>query len=206
MNPKVDAYFTSGCGRCPLVNTPDCKVHTWQAELRKLRSILLNCGLTEELKWAHPCYTVQGKNIILLGSFKEYCTLSFLKGALLQDTEGILLKPGEDSQVARLLRFTDVQEIIELDSVLKSYIFEAIEVEKAGLKVRLKTISERTIPEELQQKFDELPAFKAAFDALTPGRQRGYLIHFSAPKQSKTRAARVEKCLTKIFDGKGLQD
>jgi uncharacterized protein YdeI (YjbR/CyaY-like superfamily) len=206
MNPEVNSYFSAGCGRCPLVNTPECKVHTWHKELAKLRLILLDCGLKEELKWAHPCYTVQGKNVALLGAFKEYCTVSFLKGALLQDAYGILRKPGENSQSARVLHCTDVEEIIELESVLKAYIFEAIEVEKAGLKVQLKTISERTIPEELQQAFDELPAFKTAFQALTPGRQRGYLLHFSQPKQSKTRASRIEQCMPQIFDGKGLND
>jgi uncharacterized protein YdeI (YjbR/CyaY-like superfamily) len=206
MISTVDAYFSSGCGRCPLANTPDCKVHTWHKELAALRTILLDCGLTEELKWAHPCYTFQGKNLFLLGAFKEYCTLSFLNGALLQDAHGILQKPGENSQIARLVRFTDVQEIVELEAVLKSYIFEAVEAEKAGLKVRTKTISEHSLPEELQRTFEELPEVQTAFNALTPGRQRGYLLYFSAPKQPKTRYARIEKYTQHILDGKGLQD
>lgn len=203
MNPQIEAYFTMGCGRCPLVNTPDCKVHTWQAELEKLRLILLRCGLTEELKWGHPCYTFQRKNIAILGAFKECCTLSFFKGTLLQDTNDILHTPGENSQAARPIRFTDVQEIDERESILKAYIFEAIEVEKAGLNVQLKTISEHAIPQELQQSF-EFPALKAAFESLTPSRQRGYILYFSAPKQSKTRVSRIKKCTQQILRGEGL--
>jgi uncharacterized protein YdeI (YjbR/CyaY-like superfamily) len=205
-NPDVDPYFATGCGRCPLGNTPDCKVHRWQKELATLRRIALDCGLKEELKWSHPCYTFQGKNVVMLGAFTDRCTLSFFKGALLRDASDILQKPGENSQAARLIPFTDAQEILELETVLKEYIAEAVEVEKAGLEVKLKTIQEHPIPEELQRVFEERPQAKAAFENLTPGRQRGYLLYFFAPKQTKTRLARIEKSLPRIYEGKGLQD
>jgi uncharacterized protein YdeI (YjbR/CyaY-like superfamily) len=206
MNPKVDVYFTAGCGRCPLVNTPQCKVHNWDAELEKLRMIILDCGLTEELKWGVPCYTFHKNNILLIGAFNEYCALSFFKGALLKDATGILKKPGENTQAARLIRFTDVREIARMESILKAYIYEAIEVEKAGLKVNFKKTTGFIIPEEFQNKLDEIPALKTAFEALTPGRQRAYILYFSQPKQSKTRESRVEKCLQQILNGKGLND
>jgi uncharacterized protein YdeI (YjbR/CyaY-like superfamily) len=167
--------------------------------------ILLDCRLTEELKWGEPCYTFQGKNIVLIGAFKEYITLLFFKGALLKDTHGLLVAPG-NTQAGRQIRFTGVQEIIEMEPILKTYIHEAIEVEKAGLKVKLKKHSEYIVPEELQRKLDEIPALKTAFEALTPGRQRAYMFHISAPKQSKTRESRVEKCVPLILDGKGLND
>lgn len=205
MNPKVDIYFNAGCGRCPLGNTPQCKVHNWQEELEQLRMIILDCGLTEELKWGVPCYTFQNSNILLLGAFKENCVLSFLKGALLKDADGILSKPGENTQAGRVIRFTNVQEIVEIESILKAYIYEAIEVEKAGLKVEFKQNPE-PVPEELQNKLDEIPALKSAFEALTPGRQRGYILYFSAPKQSKTRESRVERCMQQILNGRGLND
>ena len=206
MNPKVDAYFTTGCGRCSLFATPECKVHNWEAELAKLREIVLDCKLTEELKWKHPVYTFQGSNVVLIGAFNENCVISFFKGALLKDAEGILSKQGENTQAARVVRFTNVQEIVEMENILKAYIFEAVEVEKAGLKVKLKETSDYAIHEELQNKFDEIPELKIAFEALTPGRQRGYLLYFSAPKQSKTREARVEKYMPQILDVKGLDD
>ncbi len=206
MNPKVDVYFTAGCGRCSLVNTPECKVHNWDTELEKLRTIILECGLEEELKWSHPVYTFQKNNIVLIGAFKENCVLSFFKGALLKDTNKVLSKPGENTQVARVVRFTDILKIIEMESVLKKYIYEAVEVEKAGLKVSFKETSEFIIPEEFQNKLNEISELKTAFDALTPGRQRGYILHFSQPKQSKTRAERIEKCMPKILIGKGLND
>jgi uncharacterized protein YdeI (YjbR/CyaY-like superfamily) len=205
-NPKVDVYFTAGCGRCPLVNTPECKVHNWDAELAKLREIVLDCGLTEELKWSHPVYTFQKNNVILLGAFKEYCVLNFLKGALLKDAAGILSKPGENTQSARVIRFTDVREIIKLEAIIKAYIYEAVELEKAGLKFEFKETKDFELPEELTVKFAENTAFQTAFFALTPGRQRGYILHFSQPKQSKTRESRVEKCLPQILIGKGLND
>ncbi len=192
MNPKVDYYFN--------------KAKTWQKELEKLRVIVLECGLTEELKWGVPCYTFEKSNKVLIHVFKEYCALLFFKGALLNDANGILIQQTKNVQAARQIRLTSVQEIAEIEAILKAYIYEAIEVEKAGLKVDLKKTTEFTIPEEFQNKLDETPALKTAFDALTPGRQRAYILYFSAPKQSKTREARVEKCMQQILNGKGLND
>ncbi len=206
MNPKVDVYLVAGCGRCPLGNTPECKVHDWTQELETLRTFVLDCGLTEELKWGVPCYTFQEKNILIVGAFKEYCAVSFFKGSLLKDVNGVLLSPGENSQAARMFRFTNVGEVLKMESILKAYIYEAVEVEKAGLKVPFKPISEHKIPEELQRKLEDDPAFNSAFNALTPGRQRGYLIYFSQPKQSKTREARIEKYMPQIFNGIGIHD
>lgn len=206
MNSLVDTYLAAGCGRCPLGNTPECKVHKWDAELGQLRAIVLDCGLTEELKWSVPVYTFEKNNIILLSAFKEYCVISFFKGALLKDDHEILTKPGANTQAARVVRFTGVREIIELEDVLKKYIHEAVEAEKAGLKVELKKPAEYLIPEELQNRLNENSALKTAFDALTPGRRRGYILYFSAPKQSKTRAARIERAMPQIFSGKGLND
>jgi uncharacterized protein YdeI (YjbR/CyaY-like superfamily) len=191
-NPKVDGYLR--------------KSKEWQEELQKLRTIILDCGLTEEVKWRVPCYTFEGGNVVFIGRFKESCVLSFVKGALLKDARGILIQQTENSQSVRVIRFTSVQQIVKLEPVLKAYIHEALEVEKAGLKVKLKKITEYIVPDELQSKLDEIPALKTAFAALTPGRQRAYLLYFSAAKQSKTRASRVEKCMQKILDGKGLND
>ena len=205
MNPKVDTYLIEGCGRCPLGGTPHCKVHGWQEELKELRRILLDCGLTEDLKWKVPCYTSQKRNIVILSAFKEYCALLFFKGALLKDAHGILMKPGENTQAGRQIRFTRLQDIVKMESILKATILEAIEVEKAGLKVQPKKNPE-PVPEELQNKLDELPALRTAFEALTRGRQRAYILHFSAPKQSKTRVVRIEKCIPRILKGKGLND
>ena len=192
MNPKVDEYLS--------------KVQKWQDEFYKLRTIVLDCGLTEELKWGNPCYTFQKSNIVLMHGFKEYCALLFFKGALLKDTNGILIRQTENVQAARQIRFTSVREIVKLEPILKTYIYEAIEVEKAGLKVKFKKTSEFTIPEEFQKKLDENHDLKAAFAALTPGRQRAYLFYFSQPKQSKTRFSRIEKYIQKILNGKGLND
>ena len=192
MNPKVDKYLS--------------KAKQWRAEMQKLRMIILNCQLTEELKWGKPCYTVQKSNIIIIIGLKESCALMFCKGVLLNDADGILTKPGENTQAGRWIKFTSVREIGEMESVLKAYIQEAVEVEKAGLKVKFKKITEFKIPHELQHKFDEIPALKTAFRALTPGRQRAYLLYFSAAKQSKTRESRVEKCMQQILNGKGLDD
>jgi uncharacterized protein YdeI (YjbR/CyaY-like superfamily) len=192
MNPKVDVYFS--------------KAERWQEELKKLRMIILDCQLTEELKWGKPCYTFQKSNIVIIVGFKEYCALLFCKGALLNDANGILIKPGENTQAARQIRFTNVREIVEMEPILKAYIYEAIEVEKAGLEVNFKKATEFVIPEEFQNKLAEIPALKSAFDALTPGRQRAYILYFSAPKQSKTRESRVEKCMPQILNGKGLND
>src|SRR5438552_10584988 len=192
MNPKVDWFFD--------------KATKWQKEYEKLRTILLDCGLTEELKWGCPCYTFQKRNIVLIHGFKEYCALLFFKGGLLNDANGILIQQTENVQAARQIRFTNVREIVKMKPILKAYIYEAIEVEKAGLKVNLKRTSEFKVPEEFQKKLDETPALKKAFAALTPGRQRGYLFYFSQPKQSKTRESRVEKCMQQILNGKGLND
>jgi uncharacterized protein YdeI (YjbR/CyaY-like superfamily) len=192
MNPKVDWFFN--------------KAEKWHDEVEKLRMIVLDCGLAEELKWGNPCYTFQNSNIVLIHVFKEYCALLFFKGALLNDTNGILIQQTENVQGPRQVRFTNLLEIVELEPIVKAYIYEAIEVEKAGLKVDLKKTTEFTIAEEFQYKLDHIPALKTAFEALTPGRQRGYLLHFAAPKQSKTREARVEKFIPQILDGKGLDD
>jgi uncharacterized protein YdeI (YjbR/CyaY-like superfamily) len=192
MNPKVDGYLS--------------KVQKWQEEFEKLRMIILDCQLTEELKWGVPCYTFQKRNIVLIHGFKEYCALLFFKGALLNDANGILIKQTENVQAGRQIRFTNVREIVEMETILKAYIYEAIEVEKVGLKVNFKKTTEFIIPEEFQNKLDEIPALKTAFDALTPGRQRAYILYFSAPKQSKTRESRVEKCMQQILNGKGLND
>ncbi len=205
-NLNVDAYLAEGCGRCPLGGTAACKVNTWRKELETLRAIVLNCGLVEELKWGVPCYTFDGNNIILLAAFKECCTISFLKGALLQDKNSILSKPGKNTQAARIVRFESVDEIIGIEAVLKSYIYAAIEIEKVGLKVNLKKITDFDVPEELQHKFEEMPALKTAFESLTPGRQRAYFLHISTPKQAQTRMARVEKCMAQILSGKGLNE
>jgi uncharacterized protein YdeI (YjbR/CyaY-like superfamily) len=206
MNPKVDVYFTAGCGRCSLVNTPQCKVHNWDKELEILRTIVLDCGLDEELKWSHPVYTLQKSNIVMIGAFNENCVLSFFKGALLKDTDKILSKPGENTQSGRVIRFTDVREIIEKKDIIKVYIYEAIAIEKAGLKVDFKETKDFIIPEELEKKFEENSALKTAFYALTPGRQRGYILHFSQPKQSKTREERIKKRMSQILIGKGLNN
>ncbi|MDN4077950.1 YdeI/OmpD-associated family protein [Paenibacillus polymyxa] len=192
MNPKVDVYLG--------------KVNKWKAEMEKLRAIMLDCQLTEELKWGKPCYMFQNSNIAIIQGFKEHCALMFFKGALLKDPNGILIKPGEDTQAGRQIRFTNVEEIVEMETILKAYIIEAVEVEKAGLKVDFKKNTELIFPEEFQAKLDENPALKTAFAALTPGRQRAYIMHFSAPKQSKTRESRVEKCMQDILAGKGLND
>lgn len=206
INPKVDTYLAVGCGRCPLGNTPECKVHNWTAELENLREIALGCGLKEELKWSVPCYTFDGNNIAIVSAFKEFCSISFFKGSLLKDADGILVKQGENSQSARIVKFTEVSQIIEKESILKAYIKEAVEVEKAGLKVEYKNVSEYEIPEELQRKLDENEAFKKAFNALTPGRQKGWILHFLQAKQSKTRESRIEKSMPQVFLGKGSND
>ena len=192
MNPKVDFFFS--------------KATKWQEEFEKLRMIVLDCGLTEELRWGKPCYTFQNSNVVIIQGFKEYCALLFCKGALLKDAHRILIQQTENVQAARQIRFTSVPEIVALEPTVKAYIHEAVEVEKAGLEVNYKKTSEFTMPEELQNKVDEIPALKTAFEALTPGRKRAYILYFSAPKQSKTRGSRVEKCMQQILNGKGLND
>ena len=192
MNPQVDVFLS--------------KAESWREEYAALRGIVLGCGLTEEFKWMHPCYSLDKNNVVLIHGFKQYCALLFVKGALLKDPQGILIQQTENVQAARQIRFTSVREIVKLKATLKAYIKEAMEVEKAGLEVTYKKTSEFAIPEEFQKQLRENQALKTAFEALTPGRQRGYLLHFSAPKQSKTREARIEKCLPLIFDGMGLND
>jgi len=192
VNPNVDWYFS--------------KAKKWKEESQKLRTIILDCGLTEELRWGKPCYTFQKNNIVLIHGFKDYCALLFFKGALLKDAKGILIQQTRNVQAARQIRFTHVREIVKLQPILKAYIKEAIEVEKAGLKVNYKQTSQFVVPEEFQNKVEKIPSLKTAFEALTPGRQRGYLLYFSAPKQSKTRQSRVEKCMQQILKGKGLND
>ena len=201
MNPRVGFFFS--------------KTKKWQAEFEKLRTVVLDCGLSEELKWGCPCYThptassrraFQSRNIVLIHGFKEYCALLFFKGALLKDSDGILIQQTESVQAARQIRFTDVREIVKLNRILRAYIHEAIEVERTGLRVNFKKTSEFKIPEEFRNKLDHIPALKRAFHAFTPGRQRRYILYFSSAKQFKTREARVEKCLPQILKGKGLDD
>ncbi|HEX7713131.1 MAG TPA: YdeI family protein [Bacillota bacterium] len=192
MNPKVDEYLR--------------KAQKWREEFEKLRMIILDCQLTEELKWGKPCYTFQGSNIVLIQGFKEYCALLFFKGALLKDPHGILIQQTENVQAGRQIRFTNVREIVTMETILQAYIDDAIEVEKAGLEINFKKNTGLTIPEEFQNKFEAIPALKTAFEALTPGRQRAYILYFSEPKQSKTRESRVEKCMQQILNGKGLND
>ena len=202
----VDTYFTDGCGRCPMGGTPECKVHAWDDVLKKLRTILLDCGLVEVLKWSMPCYTSDGKNIVLLTAFKEYCAVAFFKGSLLKDAKGVLVTPGENSQAVRQIRITRVQDVAKLEPILKAYVREALEIEKSGQKVNLKKITEYAIPEEFQHALKENAALKKAFTALTPGRQRGYLLYFAGAKQSQTRIARIEKCIPDILKGIGFYD
>jgi len=192
MNPKVDFFFN--------------KAQKWQKEYEKLRMIILDCGLTEELKWGCPCYTYEKTNIVLIHGFKEYCALLFFKGVLLSDANDILIQQTKNVQSARQIRFSNIREIVKMERILKAYIYEAIEVEKAGLKVNYKKTSEFKIPGEFKNKLDKSPALKTAFDALTPGRQRAYIFYFSQPKQSKTRESRVEKYMKQILNGRGLDD
>lgn len=192
MNPKVDGFLR--------------KAKKWRKEFEQLRKVCLDCGLTEELKWGKPCYTYQNSNIVLIHGFKEYCALLFFKGALLTDSKGILIQQTANVQAARQIRFTNVQEIVKMQSILKSYIKEAIDVEKAGLQVSYKKTSEFAIPDEFQNRLNNSPPLKKAFNALSPGRQRGYILYFSAAKQSETRKSRVEKCVPQILKGKGLND
>jgi len=192
MNPKVDWFFA--------------KDTQWQKEYEKLRKIILDCGLIEELKWGCPCYTFENTNIVLIHGFKEYCALLFFKGALLNDPNGILIQQTKNVQSARQIRFTNVREIVKMEKILKAYVYEAIEVERAGLKVKLKKTSEFKVPEEFQKRLDKSTALKKAFDSLTPGRQRAYIFYFSQAKQSKTREARVEKYIPQILNKKGLDD
>ena len=192
MIPKVDAFLS--------------RAEKWQEEMEKLRMIVLDCQLTEELKWGVPCYTVKKSNVVLIHGFKDYCALLFIKGSLLSDKDNILIQQTENVQAGRQVRFANINQIIELEAILKTYIFEATEIEKAGLKVEFKKTAEYNIPEELKVKFNEMPVLKTAFESLTPGRQRAYIFYFSQAKQAKTREARIEKYIPQILNGKGLDD
>lgn len=205
MTRNIEQFFLEGCGRCSLGGTPNCKVHQWTSELALLRSILQETELEETVKWGAPCYTFQGKNVLLLSAFKQDCRLSFVRGVLLEDPEGLLEKPGENSRSTRVLCFTKVTAIQEIEAAIRSLVDAAIEIERKGRKVEFEPVSE-AIPEELAQKFAEDPSFQLAFEALTPGRQRGYLLYFNAARQSKTRVSRIEKYAAQIFQGIGLHD
>jgi uncharacterized protein YdeI (YjbR/CyaY-like superfamily) len=206
MNVLVDQILEIGCGRCKWGGTPKCKVHTWEKELPALRNILLECGLNEEVKWGMPCYTDNNKNVLILAPFKEYCALSFFNGALIDDSANMLTAPSENTQAGRQMRFTHVDQITSASDIIKQYIFQAIEVERQGLKVVSKKVEEYPIPEELNIVLKNNSALKKAFDQLTPGRQKAYLLHFAQPKQSATRTSRIEKAMPDIFAGKGLNE
>ncbi|WP_288373209.1 YdeI/OmpD-associated family protein [uncultured Algoriphagus sp.] len=205
MNKSVDNYFIEGCGRCPLGGSPDCKVHSWTSELALLRKTVLSCGLKEESKWGVPCYTYQDNNILILSAFKDYCSLSFFKGSLLKDDKKLLVKPGPNSQATRLFKFKTLREILDIENEVKAYIHESIELEKTGQKIHFQKNPE-PIPEEFEAELERDPVLKTAFEALTPGRQRGYILYFSQPKQSKTRTGRIEKCKPMILSGIGMND
>lgn len=205
-NPQVDRFLQEGCMRCDKGATPACKVHRWTPILEKLRAILLSTELTEDRKWGVPVYTFQGKNVILLGVFNDSCVISFIKGSLMKDPEGILELPGPNSQEGRIIRFTKMEDLEKLEANLLNYILDAIEIEKSGKKPEVPIRGGMEIPEELTQKFTEHEGLEAAFFALTPGRQRGYLIHFTGAKQKETRLSRIEKCVGKIMEGKGMME
>jgi uncharacterized protein YdeI (YjbR/CyaY-like superfamily) len=203
----VDHFLTSGCGRCKYFETPQCKVHNWTEELKLLRGLVLDSGLTEEIKWGFPCYSnADNKNIVMIGAFKEFCSLSFFQGVILNDAHQLLQKAGENSQTVRLLKFTGPEQVIEQSTIINQYIQEAIEIEKSGVKIQRPDPSQLDLGHELVVKFEELPELKIAFEKLTPGRQRGYNLHFSGAKQSATRTARIEKYIPKILSGKGFHD
>lgn len=205
MNSTVDKYLTDGCMRCPLGGTKDCKVLGWTAELEYLREIVLSTGLKEEVKWGVPCYTYDGKNVMLVSALKDSCTISFLKGSLIHDPENLLQKPGPNSQAARYFKFTSVKEIQKLEKNILTFIMEAIEIEKSGRKVEFSKNPE-PVPEELERMMEEDPVLKSSFEALTPGRQRGYILYFSSARQSETRVSRIERSKEKIMMGKGWNE
>jgi uncharacterized protein YdeI (YjbR/CyaY-like superfamily) len=205
MTKSPEIYFLEGCGRCSFGGTPDCKVHRWTAELQLLREIILDCGLEETSKWGVPCYMHGKANVLLLGALKDCCTIGFHKGVLLDHSSGLLEKQGENSNVGRIIRFTSIEQIVANEAQVKALIFQAIEIEKQGLKVA-PTQSKDTIPAELETAFEQNPELKNAFVALTPGKQRGYLIHFNQTKNSETRTSRIEKCVEKILRGEGMHD
>jgi uncharacterized protein YdeI (YjbR/CyaY-like superfamily) len=203
LNPKVDAYLSEGCGRCKLFATPKCKVNSWRTELEMLRDILLKTPLVEDLKWGNPCYTFEGRNVLMIGAFKESCVMSFFKGALLKDPYNIMEKPGENSRTFKLFRFTEAAQIKKLKSQIKEYILEAIDLEKSGAKIEYSK-EKSPLPAELKEVFKKDAVLKEAFGKLTPGRQRGYVIFISGAKQSATRLSRIEKCRKNILAGKGF--
>ena len=205
MNKSVESYLIEGCGRCPLGGTPKCKVHKWLPELEYLRKLVLSSGLTETSKWGVPCYTLEDKNVLMISALNEYACISFFKGSLLNDDKKLLVKPGPNSQAARLLKFKNIDEIQKIENDIKAYILASIELEKAGIKVQFNKNPE-PIPQELEAMFEKDPVLKNAFEALTPGRQRGYILYFSAPKQSETRVSRIKKSVSKILNGEGLHD
>jgi uncharacterized protein YdeI (YjbR/CyaY-like superfamily) len=206
MNPKVDPFFTLGCGRCPLGGTPQCKVHQWQEELQTMRNLLLSSGLEEELKWGVPCYTLNGKNVAIISALKEYCAIGFFKGVLLTDPKNMLSSPGENSQSSRLIKITKLQQIIDPKPEIEAFVRQAITIEQSGKKVDFAAKHTLSYPEELIQIFAEDPNFESAFEALTPGRKRGYVLFFNGAKQTATRTSRIQKCMSKIIAGKGLQE
>ena len=202
----AEVYFLDGCGRCKLGGTPECKIHKWENELKLFRQLVLDTGLTEECKWGMPCYTLNGKVILLISAFKDYCCLNFFKGSLIQDTFGILSRAGENSEAARMYKTTDSASIVTHADQIRSYILEAIEIEKSGQKPAVKPVSAMVIPEEFQRALDQNLALAQAFNALTPGRQKAYIFHFSGAKQSATRESRVQKCIPAILAGKGFNE
>lgn len=204
LNPKVDNYFSQGCGRCPLGGTLKCKVHLWVQELETLRGLLLNSGLTEELKWGVPCYTYKGKNIAIIGAFKEWCVISFMKGTLIDDPKGLLMLPGEYSQAGRIIRFKNISQILEIENDILLFLKQAIEVEEKGLKPKIDKATSTPMPSEFLEFLENDTALADAFNSLTPGRQRSYLLHFASAKQSSTRISRIEKNIPKILVGKGF--
>lgn len=206
MNSKVDQYLIDGCGRCALGGTPECKVHKWNQELVFLRSIILECDLVEEVKWSQPTYTYNGKNVLMMAAFKDCCFISFFKGSLMKDPKNLLEFAGPNSQIAKFIKFTDFKQIQKLAPTIKLYIKEAIEVEKLGVKVELKEIKEQSIPQELEQRLKKDSKLRKAFEALTPGRQRSYLIHIAQAKQKETRESRIDKCIPIIMEGRGFNE
>lgn len=205
MTTDVEAYFLEGCGRCSLGGTPDCKVHRWTFVLKELRRILLFCGLEEVSKWGAPCYMLNGKNVLLLVAFKDFASLNFFKGSLMKDESNLLELPGPNSQAFRFMKFTDTKTVLDQEKIIKAYLYEAIEIEKARLEVNFKKEPE-PIPQELKMTLQADPNLENAFYSLTPGRQRGYILHFSQPKKSQTRLSRIEKCISKVLEGKGFHD
>lgn len=206
LNPKIDEYLSEGCGRCPLVSTPACKVHKWPIELQTLRALVLESGLKEELKWSMPCYTINNKNVLIISAFKDYCAINFFKGALLMDKKKLLTMPGENSQASRQLRITGVEQIVKNEKEILGLIKQAIQIEKEGKKIEYKKTEEYILPEELEAEFKKDKIFKKAFESLTPGRQKGYIIFFNVAKQSATRMARINKYKPDILKGKGMND